>query len=234
MFTVEKFQKYLHIVCYFLIMIFEITVLSFLWFTLYLMLRVLSGKPEEWCNRTLTLLHSLVICRMIEYSAYTDGNPLHRIGGTNTVMEEKILMFACSYFIFDTIWLLFVKSDEDPLILAHHAVGVLMLPLSHWYGSSGAEICVALWGGELTNPFLQYRFYLKYYTMQGSRLAFWNDFVFAVVFLIIRVIFFTVLCYQFMVAPKTHTLIKAFGLLFYFVGLSWSYKIIGFIQRKLM
>ena len=203
-----------------------------LWFILYLALKLIfKNKSSEWCNRIVTLVHSLVVCRLVEYSIWTD-NPLYHVGGPNTQHEENSLVFSCSYFIFDTAWCLYMGS-EGPLMIVHHLIGVFMLPLSLISNSSAAEIVLALWGGELTNPFLQYRYYLKFYNKENGRIAFLNNLAFAVAFVFIRVGFFTVLCFYFVTSPNTSIIIKLFGVAFYLVGLAWSYKIIGFVKRKL-
>jgi TLC domain. len=212
----------------------ELLTLTVFWSTLYFVVKfVFKAQSLEYCNRIVALTHSIVICRLIEYSAYISGNPFLRIGGENTDSEQHIMLFSSSYFIFDTVWCLFMKS-EGLLMLFHHFIGAVMLPIAYINGVSGAEILVALWAGELTNPFLQYRFFLKINNMAKGTLAFWNDFSFAVTFISIRVGFLSVLCYYFVKATHIPIMIKVFGIAFYIVGLVWSYKVIGFVKRKLM
>ena len=204
---------------------------SFLYFVLTF---VFKNKPKEWCNRIVTIIHALIVCRMVEYSMYME-KPFDRIGGPNTDIEELALVFSNSYFIFDSIWILTMSSlnSTDPLMLVHHFIGVFMLPLAFIYKSSAAEITLALWAGELTNPFLQYRYFVKYHDKQNTAIAFWNDFCFAVVFIFIRLGYLSVLCYYFVAAPDVPVIIKIFGIIFYIVGLAWSYKVVGFVKRKL-
>ena len=202
------------------------------WFILYFGLTIVfKNKPLEWSNRIVTLVHSLVVCRLVEYSMYTE-DPFSRIGGLNTANEERTLLFSWSYFIFDSTWCVYMNS-EDPLMLIHHFIGVFMLPLAFIFNSNAAEIALALWAGELTNPFLQYRYFFKFHNKQESRMAYWNDFFFALVFVFIRIGFLSVLCYYFVTAPHTALIVKVFGVAFYVVGVVWSYKIIGFVKRKL-
>ena len=205
------------------------------WSILYFGLTfIFKNKPYEWCNRIVTIIHALIVCRLVEYSMYTE-KPFERIGGPNAAIEEQALIFSCSYFIFDSVWILTMSSMNswDPLMLVHHFIGVFMLPLAFIYNSNAAEISLALWAGELTNPFLQYRYFVKYHNMQDSSMAFWNDFCFAVVFIFIRVGYLSVLCCYFVTATGTPFIVKAFGIAFYIVGLAWSYKVVGFVKRKL-
>lgn len=203
------------------------------WAAYYFCLCFVNRKcSAEWNCRIVALTHSVVVCRLVEYFIFLDSWPLYRIGGPNTYGEYIVLYFSASYFIFDLIWCLYMRF-EGPVMLAHHMVCVIGIPSIMYFGTNGAESTFCTWGGELTNPFLQIRWFLRETNNDNSKLFWWNDCIFAIMFLVVRAGIFSVLAYCFYFAPCP-LIMKVLGLVFYFIGLYWCVKIFGFIKRKLM
>lgn len=204
-----------------------------LWSIYYLCINFFNNKrTSEWNCRLVALTHSLVVCRLVEYFVFLESWPLYRLGGPNTNGEYTVLYFSGSYFIFDLIWSLYTGS-EGPVMLAHHLICVIGLPLIINTGLEGASVVFCIWGGELTNPFLQARWFLRETNNKDSKWAWWNDLIFALLFFIIRAGVFSVLVYNFYFSTS-HFIIKMLGYAFYFVGLIWCVRIFSFARKKLM
>lgn len=214
-------------------MLLKLGILTSIWAIYYFCLCIFNRKrSREWNCRIVAFTHSFLVCRMTEYFIFLDSWPLNRIGGQIMDNDYIILYFSASYFMFDLIWCLYMGT-EGPVMFVHHIVCVLGIPSVVYFGANSAEAIFCIWGGELTNPFLQIRWFLKETNHGSSSFSWWNDFLFALSFLFIRAGVFTVLAYYFYFAP-CQVGVKLLGYIFYAVGLIWCVKILGFVKRKLM
>lgn len=117
-------------------------------------------------------------------------------------------------------------------MLLHHVTSVLTLGYALSIGLSGSEIAAAIFGLEMTNPFLQMRWFLRETGKYQTRFAYVNDFVFMGLFLYVRLGLGSFLTYYTTVAEKPTILIKTGGIILYVVGVVWSILILRFARYR--
>lgn len=203
-----------------------------LWSLLYYFLRkVNSLRSAEWNCRIIAMTHALAASRLVELSFVLEGNPLYMLGEVNTPLQTVILSMSGGYFVFDFAWSVYMGS-EGMMMLAHHVVSILALVGGLFLHQSGSEICLTLWGSELTNPFLQCRWFLRETNQYNSYFAAFNDLVFFGIFTCARIGIGTGLAICFYLSEKTVVLMKCGGLFFFAISIIWTWQIGKFVKRR--
>jgi len=202
------------------------------WTLLYCFISSTNSKQSGlWNCRIVAMIHSLTVTKLIELSFIYESNPFCIIGEKNSCMQNFALVFSGGYFVFDFAWCI-IKGNEGALMLLHHVISILSLIGGLCLNHSGAEICITLWGSELTNPFLQIRWFLKELKQYDTSFGKLNDFLFFWFFAFSRVGVGTALAFLFYHAKKTIFIIKVGGFLFYGLSIVWMWQICLFVRHK--
>ena len=197
----------------------------------YFVLSRFPKRSELWNCRIVAMAHSLTVTKLIELSFLFEDNPFYNIGEKNSCLQNLAMIVSGGYFIFDFGWCI-IKGNEDFMMLLHHVVSILSLIGGLYLDHSGAEICTTLWGSELTNPFLQIRWFLREIKHYDSSFGKLNDFTFFWIFAVSRIGIGSGLAYLFYYAKKTIFVIKVGGFLFYGISIIWMWQICMFVNRK--
>jgi len=203
------------------------------WTVFYIYLKqIYQTKSAEWISRIVALTHAFIICRFIELDMFIIGPWLFdALGSKNTISQNAVLHISCAYFIFDTIWCLYY-SRKDILMLAHHTISLMGMIASLYMQRSAAEVLLTTWGAELTNPYLQVRWYLRENGLSKSMFSFLNDLLFTLSFFVIRICIGAVLTYKTYMSKEINSLIKLGGCSFFIVNMLWMIQIAKFAKRK--
>ncbi|KAK1787562.1 hypothetical protein P4O66_016053 [Electrophorus voltai] len=194
------------------------------WILLYVLLcYVNGGRSSEWNCRLVTLLHGILIVAVTAYICFIDGPwPFTHAGMENTPLQILALLLSLGYFLFDMAWCLYFCS-EGPVMLAHHTLSILGLVAALGTGRSGIETCAVLFGGEITNPLLQARWFLRQTGHHESCAGDAVDLLFVVLFTSVRVgVGSCMLCCE-LVSPRPRLLMKFGGVAMY--TLSWVFMV---------
>ena len=203
-----------------------------LWTLIYCFVLSRNSKQSElWNCRIVAIIHSLTITKLIELSFLLEANPFYNIGEQNSNLQNLAMILSGGYFLFDFAWCL-IKGNEGMLMLLHHMISIFSLIGGLYLNHSGAEICTTLWGSELTNPFLQIRWFLKEVKQYDSAFGRLTDFIFFWIFAFSRIGIGSGLAYLFYHAKKTILIIKVGGFLFYGLSIIWMWQICLFIRHK--
>jgi len=205
-----------------------------IWSAYYFLLYFLFHKKynAEWISRMVSLTHALAIVRSAEYTAYFETWPFDTMGFLNTHHQNLVLCLTAGYFIFEITWCLYMRT-EGVLMVIHHAISITSMLISLWTQHSASEVLLTTWGSELTNPFLQIRWFLRETGNYQSIFGFINDLVFFVLFFILRTVVGTVVAYYLYHASETTLFMKVCGFSFYGLSLVWMIQIFKFGQKKL-
>ena len=203
------------------------------WSLLYVfMLKINHLRSSEWNCRIVAMIHSLVASRLSEASFITDGeNPFKTIGERNSHFQNFVLISSGGYFIFDFIWCI-IMGTEGIMMLMHHVISIFSLIGGLHLNHSGSEICITLWGSELTNTFLQTRWFLRETKQYDTSFGTFNDFTFFGIFSFTRMGIGTGLAYLFFKAEKTIIAIKVGGFFFWLISILWFWQIWKFVKRR--
>ncbi|XP_026564902.1 transmembrane protein 136-like [Pseudonaja textilis] len=190
-------------------------------------------RRAEWSGRMVTLLHGLMVTFLSGYIVFIDGPwPLTHAGHPNTPLQEFALCLSLGYFIFDFCWCILSDTEGD-LILSHHLLSMGGMSLVLDSGKSGSEISAIVFVSEITNPFLQMRWFLRdsgrYHSFAGDVV----DILFVVLFLGLRIAGGAWIMHSVMKSPKTFGTLKGGILAMYGVSFMFLVEIYSFAKKKI-
>lgn len=205
----------------------------FSWTTLYFTLCILNSKKSyEYHVRLVTTCHAVLVCTMAGWSGFVLGPwPFTDPGGPMTRMEYITCNVCLGYFLFDFLWCLYFQT-EGAVMLLHHALSILGNTLIIYLNVSGTEMMAAIFGSELTNPFLQLRWFLREAGNHKTWYGELNDAVFMLLFFCLRIVVGSNLLYWFLLHPRPRRLVKLGGLMHYLVGWAFFFMIARYALRK--
>lgn len=207
---------------------------SFLaWTDSYFILHMFNRRySAEWNCRLVTALHAVVATSLCFTSAVLTGPwPFSYIGGPNTSLHNTIMVISLGYFLFDFSWCMYMKS-EGFVMLAHHIVSIVGLTYSLYQGKAGSELTAVMGASEVTNPFLQLRWFLKESGYYRGRLAVIVDSLFVSVFLIARLGVGSVFHFMCQTSSKLDLVAKGGGQAFYIISVIFGLQLVIFFYRK--
>ncbi|XP_054854275.1 TLC domain-containing protein 5-like [Eublepharis macularius] len=209
---------------------------SFLiWLSLYYGFRHRNKhRTPEWSCRLVTLAHGLIVTFFSGYIALIDGPwPLTHTGNANTTLQVCLMCLTLGYFIFDLCWCIYCGSEGE-LMLCHHMLSVGGLTIVLVLGESATEVNAVLFVSEITNPLLQARWFLRDMGRYPSLAGDVVDFLFVVLFLVLRIIGGAWIMCAIVTSPQTFWMMKMGILAMYVVSLAFMLDISRFARKKVM
>ncbi|XP_039221633.1 TLC domain-containing protein 5-like [Crotalus tigris] len=155
------------------------------------------------------------------------------LGHPNTPLQEFVLCLSLGYFIFDFCWCVLFEGETD-LMLTHHLLSMSGMSLVLDTGKSGPEISAIIFVSEITNPFLQMRWFLRdsgsYHSLAGDVV----DILFVTLFLGLRIVGGAWIIRSVMKSPQTFGTLKGGILGMYTVSLMFLLEIFTFAKKKIL
>ncbi|XP_066158510.1 TLC domain-containing protein 5-like [Euwallacea fornicatus] len=159
-----------------------------LWRISYLILRsLLPTYSPEFCVRILNSIHGVVSAFLGINQCFIFDWPFDHPEWKTSYIQSFIMTFSFGYFVHDTWWML-EYNRTDKTMMCHHVFCMFALTNMIFKGYSGAQATCALGSMEITNPFLQVRWFLRTARMQATPLYNSTEATFFVIFLTIRII----------------------------------------------
>lgn len=203
------------------------------WTVVYILLYTLIRRAE-YSVRLLTLLHACSSVLLDFYICVIRGpTPLvtHNVGVHNDWWHIQGMLFSAGYFLFDLTWSLYMNT-EKPIMLAHHFISIFGFLLCFNVNVSGAEILACTGGAELSNPFLQWRWFLIDRNKYDSNIGRFVDHMFILVWFLIRMGLGTWLYFVVILSNNVIIAIKIGSTAMFCVSIGFTYGIIGFYRKK--
>ncbi|KAK6173725.1 hypothetical protein SNE40_017131 [Patella caerulea] len=202
------------------------------WVTVYYLLFYLfPTRGAEWQCRTITVSHALVISFMAGWCCFIQGPwPLTDAGGPNTQLQIVTATICLSYFIFDFSWCLYYQTEGFTMLL-HHFLSIIGLLVTLLVGKYGTELVATICGGEITNPLLQLRWFLRETGHKNSLAAEVVDWMFVCSFGFMRLGIGTILLYGYFMQP-TDNLGRFGAICIYSLGVIFWVNIMQFAFKK--
>lgn len=203
------------------------------WTIIYCLIMIInSHRSSDWNSRVFAITHAVFITAMSYWCAFQTGPwPFDTLGFPNTPFQKLVLVSSFGYFLFDFMWCVYMGT-EGLIMLLHHVISIASMTYGLYTGHSGAEIIATIFGSELTNPYLQLRWFLRETQNYQTTFAYINDLIFMGLFFYCRIGVGSYLLYSMIIAEKPTVLIKAAGSGMYFVGVIWSIMILRFARYR--
>ena len=170
---------------------------------------------------------------MLSYwSAFITGPwPLAAMGEANTPFHTLIGAFTLGYFIFDFVWCFYMGTEGMDMLL-HHMISVCALVFILFDGFSGPELVATLLGTEISNPFLQIRWFMRETKRYQTFAAKLNDVIFMSMFLGWRLGPGSLLFYRTISSNKPKLFVKIGGVGLYLISWLWVFFILRFAKKR--
>ncbi|XP_014671060.1 PREDICTED: transmembrane protein 136-like [Priapulus caudatus] len=203
------------------------------WGTIYGLLQyMMPRQSSEWNCRVLTVMHAAASILLSAWCVFIQGPwPFTSPGTPNTALQVITMGNSIGYFLFDICWCV-VLGSEGLVMLCHHLVSILGLSWCLYIGESGIEMVATLFGAELTNPMLQYRWFLRETGRTKSRIYEINNLAFVLSFAILRSGFGTWLLCTHLTNDKPRMSVKCGATSFYMISQIFVIKIGVYALRK--
>ena len=117
-------------------------------------------------------------------------------------------------------------------MLSHHFISIFTLGISLLTGFYGTEVVATIFGSEVTNPLLQFRWFLKKSGYYESIVGNIVDVAFVLVFTYVRIVVGTYLFYCYLNMSHIPQLMKMASSAFYAVSFIFWITILRFAYRK--
>uniref|UniRef100_UPI00398EE6B0 TLC domain-containing protein 5-like n=1 Tax=Pristiophorus japonicus TaxID=55135 RepID=UPI00398EE6B0 len=203
------------------------------WLTLYIAFcQLYSHHRYEWNCRLVALVHGVLIVCLSAYVGFIDGPwPFSHPGSPNTEIQTQVLCLSLGYFIFDMCWCIYFQT-EGLVMLCHHSLSILGIVMVLVLERSATEVNAVIFGSEVTNPFLQTRWFLResgcYHTLLGDAV----DLLFVLLFCSVRIGVGGRLLYCELSSPVPLPIVKLGGVAMYVVSWVFMVSIARFAWRK--
>ncbi|KAH3699234.1 TLC domain-containing protein 5-like [Dreissena polymorpha] len=205
----------------------------FTWSTLYFTLCLLNPRRSyEWHIRTVTVVHAVTVTILGLYSIFVVGPwPFDRMGGESNAFQQFVVTISLGYFLLDLSWCLYFQT-EGPVMLLHHSLSITGLSVCFVLKMYGIEIVATIMGAELTNPLLQFRWFLRETNQYNSLLGDIVDVLFMVLFGIVRIGLGTLLLISCYMQDTTDWLTRLGGTCIYSIGWVFFISIVQYGIKK--
>lgn len=202
-----------------------------IWSGIYLMIRrALPHTSAEYCSRIITLVHGTLMTFLGLNQCFI-GKILPNTLEPTTTEQSFTLVMSLGYFLTDLSWCLYYQT-ESSLMIVHHVYSCFTLARILFQGVAGHQATCGLGAMELTNPFLQARWFIRTYGMHDTPLFVSVEITFMIAFFVVRIFLGTILLILFIFMPQYTLELKLLVFMIYIV--SWMFMInIGkyFIRR---
>lgn len=142
------------------------------------------------------------------------------------------MMVCLGYFVYDFCWCVWFYDSSTAVMLAHHSVSIIGITASLVSGYSGTEIGTCIFLGELSNPMLQLRYFMRQSGIKDGILYEVNDFTFLMTFIVCRGGIGSYLAYCHLTHPLPHVFFKIGGVVLYIVSLIFMGQLLTFACHK--
>lgn len=148
----------------------------------------------------------------------------------STNLQKFILVWSLGYFLFDLGWCLAYQT-ETKLMISHHLCSIVALWVMLRKETSGGQATCCLGALEITNPFLQARWFVRTFGHHKTPLFNSVEIVYVTLFLFIRIVLGTY--YLFVVIIHGNALeYLVITAALYVISWLFVFKILQYMQSK--
>lgn len=208
-----------------------------IWTASYQILKlILSGdrKSSQYCSRVVSLIHALISITFglpACFSASTSDKVHEWTPNLNADNDGRCLMSASlAYFIYDLILCIYDPNETKVMVL-HHIFSAFTIGYILLNDLTGFQASCNLALLEITNPFLQLRWFLRTEGFYPSQVHTIVEVIFFILFLLVRILWGTYYTYKLWVHSKDNGIIFLFTVLYI---ISWLFirSIIQYIVKQ--
>ncbi|XP_038066180.1 TLC domain-containing protein 5-like, partial [Patiria miniata] len=212
-----------------------LTVTAFVcWSALYgLFCWLQPHRSYEWNCRVVVLIHAVTVLSMSSTFGFLYNPwPFTHPGNKSNIYEITTMIVCLGYFLFDFCWCVWFYDDETKIMIVHHLVSIIGIAASLVTGLSGTEIGTCIFLAELTNPMLQFRWFMRSSGIKEGWVYELNDLMFMLMFALCRCVIASFFLYRHIKHPRPKPFFKVGGVALYLVGIVMFGHIVVFGYHK--
>ncbi|XP_022086083.1 transmembrane protein 136-like isoform X2 [Acanthaster planci] len=205
-----------------------------LWSALYgLFCWLQPHRSYEWNCRVVVSIHAVTVLSLSStFGALYNPWPFTHPGGKSNIYEIVTMIVCLGFFLFDVCWCVWFFDEETKIMIVHHLVSIIGIFASLITGLSGTEVGTCIFLAELTNPMLQFRWFMRSSGVKDGWLYELNDFLFMMMFAVCRCGIGTFFLYRYTTHPRPKLFFKVGGLALYLVSMVFFGQILVFAYHK--
>ena len=212
---------------------FLIMVSTLSWTGLYYAIYSFNRKSEQ-SVRLVTVFHALTsICLCFYICVVKSTLPLfpQGVGLPNNWWHNLGMTYSLGYFLFDLVWSLYMQT-ENLVMLAHHVLSILGYLICFNMNLSACEILATTGGAEVSNPFLQLRWYLQQNQRLDSDVGKFAEHMFLLCWFVVRMGIGTLLYFVVVSSDVTFVVVKTGATGMFIISCTFTYGIIQYYRKK--
>lgn len=194
------------------------------WCAFYLLITyIVPDKSPEYYSRILTLFHGLYVTIYgVSLCSSSATKVFEQPDAVSSYEQSFLLAVSLGYFMQDLLWCLYYQT-ETRLMVVHHIYSCIALWRLLIKRTSGALAVCGIAGLELTNPFLQARWFLRTYGHRDNAWFIATEIIFMILFFIVRIVLGSL--YLFFIFTETKNSWEFTILCSVIYGVSWLFMI---------
>ena len=203
------------------------------WLLYYTLLhRVNKTCSPEWNSRVVAFTHALLVVQGSGLCLFKWPLSMEELDQENTSCQINVIYFSLSYFIFDTCWCMYMQTERI-VIFIHHFGMLALLSTSLYLEIYGYASMLILFAGEITNPMLQIRWFLRSKELHFTTFAVVNEALFVILFTIARLFFGSYLLYVLLLRGM-NIIVKCIGTVLQIVNYAFMYEVFLLVKKKIL
>ena len=201
------------------------------WSLYYTLLRIVSKTSiSEWNSHVVSFTHAILVVQATGYYLFKWPLPIEEFDQENTSYHINVIYFVPSHYIFDTCRGVYMQTERFVMVM-HHFVIMGILSASLYLERYGYGCILILFVGELTNPMLQIRWFLRSKELHRTTFPFVNEALFVMLFIILRMFFGSYIVYVALLSGVNIPL-KCLGIALHIVNCSFMYEIFTLVKKR--
>ena len=204
---------------------------AFCWSLYYTLLHIVNKTcSPEWNSRVVTVTHALLAVQASGFCLFKWPLSIEEFDQENTSCQINVIYFTLSYFICDTYWCVYMQTERF-VMLIHHFFALGLFSASFYLGRYGYLCMLLSFVGEITNPMLQLRWFLRSKELHRTTFAVVNETLFVIVFTISRLFFCSYVLYVHLLSG-VNIPVKCFGIALQIVNFVFMYEIFLVVKKR--
>ena len=201
------------------------------WSLYYMVLRRVNKIcSPEWNSQVVSFTHALLVVQACGFCLFKWPLSIEELDQENTSCQINVIYFSLSYFIFDTCLGVYMKTESFVMVM-HHFVIMGILSASLYLERYGYGCTLMLIVGELTNPMLKIRWFLRSKELQHTTFSVVNEALFVMLFIILRMFFGSYLLYVVLLSGVNIPL-KCLVIAVHIVNCAFMYEICKLVKKR--
>lgn len=206
----------------------------FSWILFYLFIHFLpfncesKKKTLDTKNRIVSIFHATIVFILGLYDYLFEES---KCGELNSNFQTKILIFSCSYFLYDMIACVILGISDFNMIF-HHIIVVISEYSGVLYSLSGREMISAIISAEISNPIMHLRTILDNFGLKHTKLYLLLESYYFLSYTLARLLFGTYVTYYLCLCETNLLIVQISGVLIILQSVKYSYNMISITKKR--